>query len=88
MSNKITFIELPVFSGVVAHLLRRGLLPGRRMPCFQISGSRPFHESVFNNCTYPIRFAVLRYYGCHYGCPITPFKGTVSARFRTMLSFT
>jgi hypothetical protein len=33
------------------------------MARFQISGLQPFNESVFYNCTYPIRFAVLRYYG-------------------------
>jgi hypothetical protein len=32
------------------------------MPCVQLDGIEPFNDSVFNNCTYPIHFAALRYY--------------------------
>ncbi len=33
------------------------------MSRYEIAGIAPFNESVFNNCTYPIRFSILRHFG-------------------------
>jgi hypothetical protein len=62
------------------------------MARFEIDNIAPFNESSFNNCTYPIRFSVLR----RYGRPITPLILGEYHRFgcahdpgfgRTMLHF-